>query len=336
VLYVCGEESPSQVSLRVRRLTGSSKNQESNVNLKLGLAETDVDVIVQAATQEKPSLMIVDSIQTLFTQDLSGMAGSVGQVRESANRLIGLAKSTHVAIMLVGHVTKEGNVAGPKVLEHMVDTVLVLEGERTGMWRILKTQKNRFGATDEVGVFLMEESGLTDVANPSSAFLAETSQGVAGSAVAALLEGTRVMLVEIQALVVSSQLAMPRRVSQGIAPTKLQLIAAILQKHARLPLGDKDIFVNVAGGLKVNEPAVDVAIAVAIASSLLNKPVEAKAVFAGELGLLGEVRQVSYLDKRIKEAKRLGYEAAYTAKFQANLRRMLEELGMRGGKRGND
>lgn len=335
ILYVCGEESPSQVGLRVHRLdVNRSLSVKASLNIRL-LAETDVDAIVQATSQEHPALLIVDSIQTLSTQDLSGMSGSVGQVRESANRLIAYAKHNQVPVMLVGHVTKEGTVAGPKVLEHMVDAVLSLEGDKSGLWRILKAQKNRFGATDEVGVFAMDESGLADVSDPASVFLGETPIGVAGSAVAALLEGTRTMLVEIQALAVYSPLAMPRRVAQGVPATKLQLITAILAKHGGLPLADKDVFVNVAGGFKTAEPAVDLAMAVAIASSVANTPLPPRTVFAGEVGLLGEIRQVVSLKKRMSEAKRLGYPHGHSSLTQKTLRELLRELGLKkaGGKR---
>jgi len=306
-LYVCGEESPDQVAMRIRRM-GKAKNQEM-----LMLPTTDVDQIVAVAEKEKPGLMIVDSIQTLTTGDLAGMAGSVGQVRESGNRLIALAKNSGTAVFVVGHVTKDGTVAGPKVLEHMVDAVLTLEGEKTGMWRILRAQKYRFGATDEVGVFEMREEGMMDVANPSGLFLEESQAGVAGSAVVALMEGTRPVMVEIQALTVESNLLVPRRVASGVPLAKMQLLIAVLQKHARLGLGNRDCFVNVAGGLKVTEPAADLAIAMALASSFTNKPLPKNTVLVGEVGLLGEVRKVTFLEKRIKEAKKLGFSQVISA-----------------------
>jgi DNA repair protein RadA/Sms len=331
VLYVCGEESVEQVGMRVSRLSRSrladgpdngqagrlqkkSNTQDSIASLQNDkialLAETDVDVIVASAQAEKPGVMIVDSIQTLSTNDLSGMAGSVGQVRESALRLIRLAKSSGMAVFLVGHVTKEGSIAGPKVLEHMVDAVITLEGEKTGLWRILRAYKNRFGAVDEVGVFSMGEGGMEDVSNPSGAFLEESQAGRPGSAVIALMEGTRPVLVEVQALAVKSQLAIPRRVSQGIGVNKLQLLCAVLEKHCRIPLGTYDVFVNVAGGLRILEPAADLGVALAIASSAKNAALPKKSVLMGEVGLLGEIRQVPFLKKRISEAKRMGYGQA--------------------------
>ena len=305
VLYVCGEESPDQVALRVGRLKKAARLKGKNF---LMLAETNVDVVRASAEQERPDLIVVDSIQTLFTADLSGMAGSVGQVRESANRLISYAKKFDVPVFIVGHVTKEGSIAGPKVLEHMVDSVLTIEGEKNGMWRILRAYKNRFGPTDEVGVFAMSDKGMEDVENPSGAFLEESQAGRPGSAVIALMEGTRPVLVEVQALVVQSQLAVPRRVPQGIPVNKLQLICAVLQKHCKLPLGSYDVFVNVAGGLRVNEPAADLGVAMAVASSFKGKALPEKSVVIGEVGLLGEVRQVPMLKKRASEARKMGYK----------------------------
>lgn len=299
VLYVCGEESPDQVALRVRRL-GRVKN------LAL-LPETDVDVIIESARQEKPAIMIVDSVQTLSTGDLSGMAGSVGQVRESTLRLMRLAKEEDISVFLVGHVTKDGTVAGPKVLEHMVDVVLELTGERVGRFRLLRTLKNRFGATDEVGVFEMAETGLVDVLNPSGAFLEESQAGKPGSSVVVIMEGTRPVLVEVQALVVKSFLPTPRRVAQGVPLAKVQLMSAVLDKYCRLNLGTYDVFVSVAGGVKIFEPAADLGIAMAIVSSLKNQALPLKSVCVGEVGLLGEVRKVAQLVRRTKEAKQLGY-----------------------------
>lgn len=309
VLYVCGEESPEQVKLRVDRLleTNQTISKDNNLDHLLMLPETDVDSVVLSIQEEKPALCIVDSIQTMMTGDLSGMSGSVGQVRESTHRLISAAKQNGIPIFIVGHVTKEGSIAGPKVLEHMVDAVLNLTGERTGMWRILRAEKNRFGATDEVGVFSMAEGGLVDVLNPSGAFLEESQAGVPGSAVVAVMEGTRPVLVEVQALTVESQLPVPRRIAHGININKLQLLSAVLQKRTRLSLGTRDIFVNVAGGLKLNEPASDLGIALAIASSFKNKALPPETVVIGEVGLLGEIRRVAHLKRRTDEAKKLGY-----------------------------
>ncbi len=304
VLYVCGEESPEQIKLRVNRLG------KRGVGEKLSfLAETNVDEVIVSVQgmSKKPSLVIVDSIQTMMTEDLSGMAGSVGQVRECAYRLLNMAKKLHVPVFLVGHVTKVGTIAGPKVLEHLVDTVLYLEGDKKHQFRILRAQKNRFGSVDEVGVFLMDDKGLTEVKNPSDLFLEERQKGVAGSCVVATMEGTRPVLVEVQGLVVPSQLAVPRRVGTGVDQRRLQLLVAVLSKRCRLPLGHMDVYVNVAGGLRLNEPAVDLGVCLAVASSLKNKPLPTRVAVVGEVGLLGEIRKVSFLDKRIREAKKLGY-----------------------------
>ena len=304
VLYVCGEESPEQIKLRIMRLKRTDLSERSVLSLSF-LPTTDVDEVISQAGN--PSLMIVDSIQTMATEDLTGMAGSVGQIRECAYRLLNLAKETGVPVFLVGHVTKEGAIAGPKVLEHLVDTVLYLEGDKHHEFRILRSQKNRFGPVDEVGVFTMSGSGLIEVNNPSDVFLEERQKNVPGSCVAIVMEGTRPVLVEIQALVVPSQLAMPRRVASGIDQRRLQLLVAVLSKRLRLPLATDDVYVNVAGGLNLKEPAADLAVCLAIVSSFKNKPVGAKTAAFGEVGLLGEIRKVSWSEKRIKEAKKLGY-----------------------------
>jgi DNA repair protein RadA/Sms len=290
------------------------------------LAETNVDTIIATAENNLPTILIVDSIQTLFTTDLTGMAGSVGQVRESASRLISFAKRHGVITFIVGHVTKEGSIAGPKVLEHMVDVVIQLEGERTGVWRLARAIKNRFGATDEVGVFALSESGMQDVSNPSGAFLDEAQVGQPGSAIVSVLEGTRPVLVEVQALVVSSQLAMPRRVAQGIPLNKLQLMCAVLQKYAKLPLGTYDVFVNVAGGLKITDPGADLGIALSIASSLLSKALPDKSVAIGEVGLLGEIRKVTQEKRRIKEVEAMGYQVLIARAQHPSLAQLVSNL----------
>ena len=319
ILYVCGEESPEQVKLRVDRLPS---NRSTNLLL---LPETNVDIICATIGNEKGiGLVIIDSIQSLFTEDLTGTAGSVGQVRESAQRLLRIGKQLRLPIFLVGHVTKEGSIAGPKVLEHLVDTVLELTGERTTAFRILHAAKNRFGPTDEIGVFEMAASGLKEITNPSQAFLEESQTGVPGSAVVVIMEGTRPVLVEIQALVVKSQLAVPRRVARGIPVSKVQLLAAVLQRRGYLAgLGEADIFVNVAGGLTVSEPAADLGIALAIASSLTNRPLPVKTAVIGEVGLLGEIRRVSFLEKRLKEAQKLGYSRIISPDKAKTLRQAL-------------
>lgn len=298
VLYVAGEESAQQIKIRVDRI-------KPNAPLSV-LNETDVDLIVEAISLNKQSLVIVDSIQTLQTQDLESVAGSVGQVRECANRLQRLAKFLHIPIFLVGHVTKEGSVAGPKTLEHVVDVVLSLEGDPNNMFRILRATKNRFGPTDEVGVFEMEEAGMIEVKNPSRLFL-EEKVNAPGSTVVPILTGLRPILVEIQALVTKTSLPQPRRTGSGIDNNRLQLLVALLQKRLKLPLFDQDVFVNVTGGIRVFEPAADLAICMAIISSFKETTIKEKTAFIGEVGLLGEVRMVREIDKRMTEASKLGY-----------------------------
>lgn len=312
-LYVSGEESAEQVKLRAKRLGVSGDNIDI-------LAETNVENIIQNLGDQK-NLVIVDSIQTLSSNELDGMAGSVGQIRHCAELLIAAAKSKGIPILIIGHVTKEGAIAGPKVLEHMVDTVLYLEGERFANARILRTLKNRFGAIEEVGIFEMVGEGLKEVTNPSALFLQDRVKNVPGSVVTVIMEGTRPMLVEIQALVVPTQLAMPRRVGNGVEYNRLQLLVAILQKRLNLPVGGFDIFVNVSGGLKIEEPAADLAVALAIISSFKNKAVDSKCAVFGELGLLGEVRRVGSEERRIKEAKRLGFSIILSPANSSSLTR---------------
>ncbi len=275
-------------------------------------------MIVNTIGQVNPGLVIVDSIQTIQTEDLNGVAGSVGQVRESAHRLQRLAKKLHIPIFLVGHVTKEGTVAGPKTLEHLVDVILSLEGEATNQFRILRTTKNRFGATDEVGIFDMTDGGMTEVKNPSMLFV-ETKEPVPGSAIVTILTGMRPLLIEIQALVTKTNLPIPRRTGSGIDNNRLQLLVAVLQKRLKLPLFDQDIFVNVTGGIKVTEPAADLAICMAIISSFKDKPMPKDTVYIGEVGLLGEIREVNRLEKRISEARSLGFKKVISVKNTQNL-----------------
>lgn len=301
-LYVSGEESIQQIKIRAQRLGLRGQNT-------LFLTETNVESICTQINELKPKLVIVDSIQTCWTNELSGMTGSVGQVRESASRLLKIAKREEIPLFLVGHVTKAGAIAGPKVLEHMVDTVVYLEGESFGAARLLRTTKNRFGATDEVGVFEMTDKGMIEVTNPSKLFLRERVKKVAGSVVVATLEGTRPVLVEIQSLVVPTTLAVPRRISQGIDYRRLQLISAVLTKQLKLPLATFDIYVNVAGGIRIEEPASDLGVALAIISSFKGIPLDSKTVCFGEIGLLGEIREVSQIEKRKKEARKLGFTA---------------------------
>jgi DNA repair protein RadA/Sms len=303
VVYVSGEESVQQIKLRADRLGVASGNV-------LLMAETDVDTILGIADDVRPGLLIVDSIQTVMIDDLGSTAGSVSQVRESTHRIMQWAKTTGVPVFIVGHVTKEGSIAGPRVLEHMVDAVLYLEGERFHQYRILRGVKNRFGSTDEVGVFEMVGSGLREVRNPSEAFLEERSERTPGSTVAVTMEGSRPILVEVQALATPSNFSMPRRSANGLDNNRLQLLVAVLQKRVGLGLGTQDVYANVVGGLRIQEPAADLAIAVAVASSLRDKPVDPGTVCIGEIGLSGELRTVTHLERRIQEASRLGFRRA--------------------------
>lgn len=329
ILYVSGEESPAQIALRIRRILKKEKLKvkEGHLNEKLHfVTSTDVDQIVSIVEKQNPMLLIVDSIQTITTGDLLGSSGSIGQLRESTERIIEIAKRKNIPTFLVGHVTKEGTIAGPKVLEHMVDAVLELSGERTGQLRLLRAIKNRFGATDEVGVFQVDEYGLAEVANPSAIFLEYQQQNKSGSATVCVMEGTRPFLVEVQSLVVESQLAMPRRVGRGVQLSRIQVLAAVLQKHCRVPLGNTDIFLNVAGGFSITEPAVDLGLAMAMVSSYQNKPIPNKVVFIGEVGLLGEVRNVGFLDRRTKEAKRLGFDRVISRTTHTSLAQLLKDF----------
>lgn len=316
-LYVAGEESAQQIKLRVDRL-----KPKGNLSV---LNETDVDVILATIDKTSPSLVVVDSIQTLETSDLAGVAGSVGQVRESAHRLQKLAKARHIPILLVGHVTKEGTVAGPKTLEHLVDVVLSLEGDPTNNFRILRGAKNRFGATDEVGIFEMGDFGMIEVKNPSKIFL-ETRQSGPGSTVVPVLTGLRPILVEIQSLVTKSSLPSPRRTASGVDNNRLQLLVAVLQKRLKLLLFDQDIFVNVTGGLKIIEPAADLGICMAIFSSFKDFTIPSKTAFIGEVGLLGELRSVRSMDKRISEARKLGFRNIVSPKSFRNLTEVVKYI----------
>jgi DNA repair protein RadA/Sms len=307
VLYATGEESAGQVRLRAARLGLGAGPAADAVGV---LATSEVGAIVEAARAAQPSIVVVDSIQTMTVDDLDGPAGSVGQVRESALRLMELAKGEGIAVVLVGHVTKDGSIAGPRTLEHLVDAVIELGGERGGVMRLLRATKNRFGSTDELGVFEMRESGLREVADPGRAFLAEHEGAAPGSVVAATLEGTRPLLVEVQALVAPAGYGTPARRASGIDPTRLALLLAVLGRRAGVGLGSHDVYANLAGGLTVAEPGLDLAVALALASSLRDRPVDARTVAIGEVGLLGELRPVSGVDRRLREAARLGFERA--------------------------
>lgn len=299
-LYVAGEESAHQIKLRTDRI-------KKDANLSL-INETDIDMIIGAIEKMKPKIIIVDSIQALETEDLEAPAGSLSQVRECAYRLQKIAKKLHIPTFIIGHVTKEGFVAGPKTLEHMVDVVLSIEGDQFSQFRILRGSKNRFGPTDEVGIFEMDSGGIREVKNPSAVFLNSPSRNLAGSTITAVLTGLRIVLVEIQALVTKSNLSFPRRVGNGIDNNRLQLLVAVLSKRLNLPLFDKDIFVNITGGIKLSDTASDLAICMAIISSLKEITYSSKTVFIGEVGLLGELRSIREFNKRVTEAKRLGFK----------------------------
>ena len=303
VLYVSAEESTYQLRLRADRLDVA----DANVHV---LSGTDLDEILVTANEMQPSLLIVDSIQTVSVDEITSAAGSVSQVRECTSRLMQWGKTRHVPVFIIGHVTKEGAIAGPRVLEHMVDAVLYLEGERHGHYRVLRAVKNRFGSTDEVGVFEMVEAGLREVRNPSEAFLEERNGEAPGSSVAVTIEGTRPILVEIQALTTPSAYGLPRRNANGLDNGRTQLLVAVLQKRVGLGLGGQDVYANVIGGMRVAEPAADLAVALAIASSFRDRSIDPHCVAIGEIGLAGELRSVSQLDRRLAEAQRLGFTRA--------------------------
>jgi len=307
VLYATGEESVSQVRLRAARLELTSGAVGDGIRV---VAETGVGRIVDLARAERPGLLVVDSVQTVASEELDGPPGSVGQVREATQRLMELAKGEGVPVILVGHVTKDGTLAGPKTLEHLVDVVLSVEGDRTGGLRLLRATKNRFGSTEEVGVFEMGERGLTEVADPARAFLADHDEPAPGSVVAPVLEGSRPILVEVQALVAPTGAPSPRRTASGVDPNRLALLVAVLGRRAGIGLGSHDVYANLAGGLSVGEPGLDLPLALALASSLRDRPIVTGTVAIGEVGLLGELRAVGGLDRRLREAARLGFARA--------------------------
>ena len=307
VLYVSGEESAQQIKLRAERL-GSS---ETDFYL---YAETDMGEISRTIENLKPDYVIIDSIQTMTQPDITSVAGSVSQVRETTAELLKLAKTNGIAIFIVGHVTKEGNIAGPRMLEHMVDTVLYFEGEKHHSFRILRAVKNRFGSTNEIGIFEMRESGLVEVANPSQVFLEERLEGATGSAIVVAMEGSRPILVEVQALVTPTVFGNAKRTTTGLDFNRVSLIMAVLEKRAGLLLQNQDAYLKAAGGVKLNEPAIDLAVAVAIASSYKENGTEATECFIGEIGLTGEIRRVSSIEQRVKEASKLGFKRIYLPK----------------------
>ncbi len=324
-LYVTAEESPHQVKLRADRLSASSED------LFL-LAETSLERIIDHTREFKPAFLVIDSIQTIFSSELESAPGSVSQVRECGSRLMQLAKGEGVTTCIVGHVTKDGAIAGPRMLEHMVDTVLYFEGDPSYPYRILRTVKNRFGSTNEIGVFEMGEKGLREILNPSEIFLEERPEGTAGSVVVPTLEGSRPILVELQALVSGASFGTPQRSTIGIDHKKVSLLIAVLEKKASLPLMGQDIFFNVAGGVRLDEPAVDLGVVTALASSHLNRPILPQTIVFGEVGLTGEVRAIARPDIRIKEAQRQGFKYCFLPETNAkNIRpiRGIELIGVR-------
>src|SRR5512141_3129 len=316
VLYVSGEESERQIKMRASRLSTSDNGQRETALPKdlLLVTETNLEIIFNHVNEVKPDLLIVDSIQTVYLSNMDSSAGSVSQVRECSSQLRELAKTSGISVFVIGHVTKEGTIAGPRVLEHVVDTVLYLEGDRFQAYRLLRSVKNRFGATAEVGVFEMREGGLVEVTNPSEAFLAERMINAAGSAIAVTMEGTRPILVEVQGLTSPTQFGNARRTANGVDFNRLLLIAAVLTRRVGLKLSEQDTFVNVVGGLQIDEPAADLAIAAAIASSWRDISVKADAVLIGEIGLAGELRMPGQMQARLREAQKLGFKTAIVPK----------------------
>jgi len=311
VLYVSGEESERQIKMRANRLMRGMDGLSHELPDELFLVtETNLDAILEHVRSVSPRLLVVDSIQTVYRPEMESSAGSISQVRESASRLRELAKSSGIAVFVIGHVTKEGVIAGPRVLEHIVDTVLYLEGDRFQAYRLLRSVKNRFGATSEVGVFEMQERGMVEIANPSEVFLAERMVNAPGSAIAVTMEGTRPLLVEIQGLTSHTNFGNPRRTANGIDFNRLLLITAVLTRRLNLKLAEQDVFVNVVGGLRIDEPAVDLSVAAAITSSMRDQAVRADLVMIGELGLSGELRMVGQMDARLREAASLGFKQA--------------------------
>jgi DNA repair protein RadA/Sms len=319
VLYVSGEESVRQLMIRSRRL-------ETLAEDLWVVSETDVDEILAMAATHGPDVLVVDSIQTLFTPQITSTPGSVSQVREAAMRLMLMAKASNTSVFLVGHVTKDGAIAGPRLLEHMVDCVLYFEGDRNHVFRILRAVKNRFGSTNEIGVFEMKERGLVEVPNPSAVFIAERPEKAAGSIVTASIEGTRPILVELQALVSSTNYGTPRRTILGLDANRVALLVAVMEKKLGMHLLSHDIFLNVAGGVKIDEPAVDMGVVAAVASSFLDRPVQSGAVVLGEVGLTGEIRAISHVETRVAELKKMGFTRCLLPK--GNLRRMARVEGI--------
>lgn len=329
ILYISGEESLSQIKLRANRMG------EFHENLKL-LCETSLETIKTVLETHRPELVVIDSIQTMYSEEVASAPGSVSQVRESTNVFMQLAKGLGITIFIVGHVTKEGTVAGPRVLEHMVDTVLYFEGDRHASYRILRGVKNRFGSTNEIGVFEMRQDGLAEVENPSEYMLSGKPENASGSVVACSMEGTRPILIEIQALVCRSNFGMPRRTAAGTDYNRVNLLMAVLEKRLGLPLSNYDAYVNIAGGIRMNEPAIDLGIVMALISSYKNRPIDEKMIVFGEVGLSGEVRAVSMPEQRVTEAKKLGFETCVLPKVSLDMVKGISGIRLIGVKTIND
>ncbi len=329
VLYVSGEESLAQIKLRANRMGTFSDN------LKL-LCETNLDIIRNIIESRRPDLAIIDSIQTMYNEEVASAPGSVSQVRESTNVLMQLAKGLGVTIFIVGHVTKEGTVAGPRVLEHMVDTVLYFEGDRHASYRILRGVKNRFGSTNEIGVFEMRQNGLAEVENPSEYMLSGRPENASGSVVACSLEGTRPLLIEIQALVCQSNFGMPRRTATGTDYNRVNLLMAVLEKRIGLHMSNCDAYVNIAGGIRMNEPAIDLGIVMALVSSYKNRPIDEKILVFGEVGLSGEVRAVNMPEQRVAEARKLGFETCIIPEVSVHMVKEITGIKVIGVKNVSD
>ncbi len=329
IIYISGEESQAQIKLRANRMGSFSENL-------LLLCETNLEVIRSVIEREKPDLVIIDSIQTMYSEDVASAPGSVSQVRESTNIFMHLAKGLLIPVFIVGHVTKEGTVAGPRVLEHMVDTVLYFEGDRHASYRILRAVKNRFGSTNEIGVFEMRQNGLVEVENPSEYMLNGKPENSSGSVVACSMEGTRPILIEIQALVCRSNFGMPRRTAAGTDYNRVNLLMAVLEKRLGMSLSNCDAYVNIAGGIRMNEPAVDLGIVMALVSSYRNRPVDEKAIVFGEVGLSGEVRAVSMPEQRVNEAKKLGFETCILPEVSLKMVKDIKGIRLMGVKNISD
>lgn len=326
VLYVSGEESAEQIKIRADRL-----NIKNNNIMFLG--ETDIDIIEQTILEMSPKLVIIDSIQTMYSDEITSAAGSVSQVREITARIMRVCKGHSISTIIIGHVTKDGNIAGPRVLEHMVDTVLYLEGERYFSYRILRSVKNRFGSTNEIGMFEMQNEGMVEIKNPSSILISEREDNPAGSVIVASMEGTRPLLIELQALTTPSVYGMPRRAANGIDYNRLTMLIAVLEKKGRIPLGSQDVYLNVVSGIRLVEPAVDLGVVLVIASSFRNASIDKGIVVIGEVGLTGEVRSVNFIEKRLKECEKMGFKKCIIPESNRKLLKDkydMEIVGVRG------